>query len=872
MKKTSTIFIAGLAALIMTAYAPLAGAGGGHGGPFMTAQAEEDGAGRYDDKPATKQPKKGDYYSAKAWDYYNEGNVTKALEYFTYASVYPETAQEAKLGMGYCYLKDNRKEAALRIFKELAEDDFRVKEIMPTLMPLLLEKGLFVDARKYVERLEGQNKVFWTLQIDKGVVQEKFNKKLAQGDPNDVLALVQAHKDELRLCVMPDTFMKVAGFMKEKERNEESLDIYGTLLNACQDDKGIRIGVLYQLKGTLPYTDMRALVDKELKGAAGEYKAKLNELKLYLLKETLYATPSTSPLVSALAQEVLELDPEEESARVLLAWWNYHKEQFEDAYVNFNKLARMKPDNRDYALGLTYTLMKLRKMDEALLATERVKLDESDQDFMQLRQELYYAKALDSFGNGNYGESEKYLKKLLKIEPDNRTYETLLAWSLFNRGKSREALPFFLKFYKESKDADLARVILEIYKKEGIGKDEADFLETLAKSEEKELRLAAGDFYFRQGKPLQALKLCREEDTCYFNSDKPRAQASVDIKQKSGDEGFSKLSQISMTARYTHPFQEVNEAGFSVTPKYLASGDAPGNPFAGSFFRGGPPRNELETSLLVVEPNVEFRREGNSLLYLFQLGTTLGGVVSPRPYFNAQVGQNRWHINLHNTPVDQSILSYVGQQDPYSDEKWGGVASMGVEGEYVFVPMPYYWLSLKAGYDKYEGDNVIDNSAWLGNAAFGKTVPFNGFDLSAGAFALVKSYETNTNFFTFGHGGYFSPQDFFIIGPILSLKTKDCGKWRGEANFSLNYIKFKTDEVQKYPLSNDPSLANDRYASDSFSGIGYSAELSGLKLLNPYWAAGASFKLNKSADYTEWASSLVLRFFYEPRKGLAQGL
>jgi len=99
------------------------------------------------------QTYEGEYYIGKAWRSYHEGNFEQAIEFFNFAGSFPETAQDAKLGVAYCYIEQGKRNEALSLFDELVAEKFKIKEIANVLVKIqcldkaieLCNKVLFTD-------------------------------------------------------------------------------------------------------------------------------------------------------------------------------------------------------------------------------------------------------------------------------------------------------------------------------------------------------------------------------------------------------------------------------------------------------------------------------------------------------------------------------------------------------------------------------------------------------------------------------------------------------------------------------------------------------------------------------------------------------
>ncbi len=592
-----------------------------------------------------------------------------------------------------------------------------------------------------------------------------------------------------------------------------------------------------------------------------------------------------------------------------LAWDNYNAGEYQKAYEGFSKLHKNEPMNADIALGLAFSAMKLGHTDEAMRLAE--KFAGVKRDFRQILQSAYSETANAAFGKKGWGKAEVYFKKLMSVGGDGGASE-LLAWSLYNQAKYHEALPIFKEIFEKTKNpkfAEMIRVITEgqslseegrawelynkgdfkealplfktlyaktpspsiaeiislIYEGLGMEKEGAEFLEAVIKAAGKEGDKTRADFLFKKSCPVTAAQTYQGAEVCYYNAHAPEARANVYYRSKTGDAGTSRLDEISIPLAFIYPFYKGNILRFELTPKKLSSGSSTAQPFAGSYFRGGPQKNDLITSVDVIEPRVSYEREGN-IKHSISLGSTpIGGEVSPAFVFIAAAEKKDHRFEVHRLPVDESILSYVGIKDPYGNSSWGRVVRTGVEAQYVLHPRHFYWASFKVGYDSYEGQNVLKNDAVALNAATGRTTPFENADITAGAFASYKRFSKNLNSYTFGNGGYFSPQSFLAIGPFIRYQIRPCKSYWVDAQAAVSYLSYKTSNSKQYPLETTGGASTLEFAGENSSGLGYSAKMDGLKALTGKWSAGWSAGINRSADYTEWKAGLNLRYSFEPR-------
>jgi cellulose synthase operon protein C len=124
--------------------------------------------------------------------------------------------------------------------------------------------------------------------------------------------------------------------------------------------------------------------------------------------------------------------------------------------------------------------------------------------------------------------------------------------------------------------------------------------------------------------------------------------------------------------------------------------------------------------------------------------------------------------------VKDSLLSYAGARDSKTGIVWGGVvADSGTlqfnhgesdGGQYVSIGASFL-----------HGVNVADNWSAHGTAgAYWRVVRTGRGGVSVGVSGTVMHYDRNLNFFSIGHGGYFSPQRYLLGSvPVSWYERRD---------------------------------------------------------------------------------------------------
>jgi hypothetical protein len=232
-----------------------------------------------------------------------------------------------------------------------------------------------------------------------------------------------------------------------------------------------------------------------------------------------------------------------------------------------------------------------------------------------------------------------------------------------------------------------------------------------------------------------------------------------------------------------------------------------------------------------------------------ELGVTpLGASLSPDLTGKVQLHtlNEEWNFSasLIKTEIDDSMISLVGVNyvDDYNDVEWGRVVKSGLELGITRNGDVTYSLDL-GYYPSFSGVNVVDNEEVkvVGSVTYHMpTVEYAYLDY--GFIAVYDSYEVNSDLYTYGNGGYFSPQEFYLGSFVVDIAntTYDDFYWR--ARLSLGYEQFEVLDQYKYPLLDDNTQ---NLSSEQRNEIKYGYDESGLTYKV---TLGAGYKLTDKLD------------------------
>ena len=587
---------------------------------------------------------------------------------------------------------------------------------------------------------------------------------------------------------------------------------------------------------------------------------------------------------SSAAAAILELDPGHVPALETLAWLHYDAREYDRAEALFTRILAQNPRHRGAALGLGYTRLNDGRADTALDAIDRAGLAE-DPEIRKLRGYVYRKAGAAAYADGRFERAAGYLERALALDPEDVETNRFLAWARFKAAPSEDTLRAFEAQYGKAPDAETAGQLLDAV---GVLDDpwvEDRVLSDLAGSTAPAVRRLAADRLFQSGQPARAaLADPGAVSACYGGADRPGFAAGYYFRHREGDPGTSRLDDSAFFAGLDGAAADRWAWSLKLLGEKLDSGDAPAAPFVGAVYRkaDGVVGDRLKTSDTVISPRIDLTREGPLMLDLM-LGTTpLDATISPTATGLLRIGTPRWHLRLHRLGLRESILSYGGLPDPYGRDAWGRVVRNGISAGYNHALAGGWWLSGQAGYDRYDGRNTWDNDAAALNLAAGRTLDIGGSELSSGVFAAARHFRRNTNFFTYGHGGYYSPQLMSVMGPFVRLRSPLCEDYLYDVRASAGWLHEETDDSPFYPLldENDVSRASldakgdatrdatgGRYLGETADKVAVSLWAEGWKKMDDHWAVGVFGGMENSSGYLEWSAGIGIRLQTAPLSG-----
>lgn len=273
-----------------------------------------------------------------------------------------------------------------------------------------------------------------------------------------------------------------------------------------------------------------------------------------------------------------------------------------------------------------------------------------------------------------------------------------------------------------------------------------------------------------------------------------------------------------------------------------------------------------------------------------QYRVDLGSTVGDYPV-NDWVGGVQWRTDLGDGSlrlevarrmVNGSVLSTTGAIDPLTGESWGGARRNGVSAVYYEAFNPTLDFVGIARANLITGKNIPDNTEFNLQGIVGKTVYQRpGHEVEIGASLFLWSFDKNLRFYTFGQGGYYSPQAFGSLSfPITWTGSMNGWSWQAQARVGAS--ESREDDTALYPLNpelaaaaaaqGNPTLQTGGPGGGTSTGLRLALEKQVLSNL----VVGGYFEIDRSEGYNPDRLQLYVKYsfgdFFElsvPPEGIA---
>lgn len=373
-------------------------------------------------------------------------------------------------------------------------------------------------------------------------------------------------------------------------------------------------------------------------------------------------------------------------------------------------------------------------------------------------------------------------------------------------------------------------------------------------------------------------------------------QGDLSVRGRDGESGLSQLTEAKAPMTFSFVPFDTSRVTLGVTPITLDSGTSSGsanNRFGTGALHGvlSPSAQALANTSTTPPSASQFIADQSSGSQS-QSGVEVNAALSGDNYkvdvgstplgqdLTSLLGGAQWApklgdfttltVTAERRAVTDSLLSYVGVQDSYTGSKWGQVTKNGgsVNLSYDNGDAGFY---AGGGYYSYLGTHVTSNSAVNANVGmYIRPYRYDDRELKTGINVGYMNFDKNLSYFSYGQGGYFSPQNYVSVSfPVEYTQKYD--DWDLKLSGSVGYQSYTQDESPYFP--EDPDLqaqlenkvANNTaqeayYSGGSKSGIGWNAGVGGNYHLNKNMQIGGQVGYDTFGDYNESKAQVYFRY------------
>lgn len=180
-------------------------------------------------------------------------------------------------------------------------------------------------------------------------------------------------------------------------------------------------------------------------------------------------------------------------------------------------------------------------------------------------------------------------------------------------------------------------------------------------------------------------------------------------------------------------------------------------------------------------------------------------------------------------------------------------------------------LDARLGLSFLDGENVEDNRRVTFGTGLIYELGLDGFDyVTVGPRYAFETYDENLSRFTFGHGGYFSPQGLHRISFGAAFQTNDGERFVLRGSGGIGWQTTDEDATVQFPSASGAARGISIDGSRN-SGLAVQGQLDGVYRLSDRLSLGFRTDTILSQDFQEFGIGVFLRFSLDTRGGALAG-
>lgn len=672
------------------------------------------------------------------------------------------------------------------------------------------------------------------------------------------------------------------------ERTGEALEAFTALYTLSPDDPDLAAPVIYSGVDVGDFETVRrvarehrgALVPLVLGGQSdGGLEADDRDLR-HLFHTAWFAEAASAEkpeLAIARVRPVMDLIGAKRDAdtAVPLAWAYMELDRADDAVPWFRRALDWR-ESEGAAVGLVAALRAVGQDREA----EQLARAWAGRSpvLADAARELTLARADRAYAAAEYRLALELSREARALAGSSRRGRMLAAWSHYQLGEAARAADLFEALYQEAPDAASGEGLFFA----GLAAGREARLGELARRTDGPLGARWRDHLSQRYLDLDlyadSARLAQGSDPRVAGADAGHVTTHTYWRSRDGETGEGQLDvrgvQVTGSTRHgRHRF------GAGLAIERLDSGRPDDTTDLGSAVDTGAAA-DAETRETVVLPTVSYGYSWPDISGATQVEATLGlsplgGAVEPWPIGSIgldrrEVGR-RIALEAFSKPRTDSRLSYAGVDDPGGRNDFGRVIETGLDLSGLQQLGGPWSLDARLGLSFLHGKNVEDNRRVTFGTSLIYELGLDGFDYATvGPRYAFEMYEENLSRFTFGHGGYFSPQSLHRISLGAAFQTDDGDRFVLRGSGGIGWQATDEDATVQFPLERGDARGVPVDGSQN-SGLAIQAQLDGVYRLADRVALGFRADTILSSEFQEVGVGVFLRLSLDGRGGALAG-
>jgi tetratricopeptide (TPR) repeat protein len=368
------------------------------------------------------------------------------------------------------------------------------------------------------------------------------------------------------------------------------------------------------------------------------------------------------------------------------------------------------------------------------------------------------------------------------------------------------------------------------------------------------------------------------------------------LNHRTGYPGFDQLADVESPFEASAPIGYHGRITVVAKPVFLDSGQSDGNAttsvqestISGSSLVTIPePIGTLTSTDTTPPPQQNASGLGGELQLAFPHFAVAGGYTGYGFLVSTFTGRLYWRpgngsftFSAARDSVRDSQLSYSGLRDPggttlgTQGAAWGGVVYN--QGQVQFgrgdAQSGYYFA---AGGQYLTGYHVRNNERFDGTGgAYWRAYAAPEYGtLSIGANFFAMHYANNQNAFTYGMGGYFSPQFYLLANVPFTWAGHYQTHWHYNIMGAVGVQGFQQGAEPLWPLPAQKALetSQNNPLLPALTSVSANYDLRGEAAyqVSPHWFAGGYFAANDTLNYNEASVGFFVRFLFREQPSTA---